>query len=266
MSFLPNKKISVILVNYRSEKNIFRCLLSVKNFLRNVAHEIIIVNNDKEEDLNEVKKRFAEITIINQTKNIGFGRAINVGVEMAKGEILFFLNPDAEIVFGKIAEVARIFSGDKNVGILGCRIVSERGQVQPWIAGVEKTFWDLLKNNLGIKKSQKIWKAKQKTRADWVAATAMFIRKDLFNYLGGFDNNIFLYFEDVDLCARAAKTGAKIIFFPGFMVRHKGGASFKDKKAQKKYYYASQEYYFQKHCQKWEAVIIKLIGKIFYAI
>jgi hypothetical protein len=260
------EKISIIVINYKSKKNLLLCLKSLEKFLIGLSYEIIIVNNDKEESLGEIRESFSEVKIIEQNKNIGFGCAVNAGAKIAEGEILFFLNPDTEMVAGKLQDIGNQFIDNEKAGTSGCRIVDARGQTQPWISGVKKDFWDLLKNNLGLRKSQKIWEARKKIEADWVAATAMFIKKDLFDRLGGFDENIFIYFEDVDLCERARGLGKKVIYFPEFVVKHISGASFENKKNQKRYYHISQEYFFQKHCQKWEATIIKLIGKIFYAL
>ena len=260
------KQISIILVNYKSEKNILLCLASLKDFLIGIDYEIIIVNNDQQKTLREVKEKFSEVQIIEQVKNTGFGSAVNVGVKIAEGEILLILNPDTEIISGNFQEIIAEFLINKEVGIIGSRIIDESGQIQPWIAGVKKNLWDLLKNNLGIRKSQKIWKSQQKIDVDWVAATAMFTKRDLFTNLGGFDENIFMYFEDVDLCERIHLSGKRVVYFPNFVVKHVGGASFKNVQIQKKHYYTSQEYYFGKHCQRWEAVTIKLIRKFFYAL
>ncbi len=266
MSILAAKKLSVIIVNYKSENNLLRSLLSLFDLLKNIDCEIIIINNDKKGCLVEVEKKFSEVKIIEQNKNIGFGSAVNMGAKMATGEIFFLLNPDTEIVSRQFQDIFNEFFKNKETGIIGSCITDFFGQVQPWIAGTRKNFWDLLQNNLGIKKSKKIWKTSQKIEASWVAATAMFIRGELFLELGGFDENFFMYFEDVDLCERAKKEGKKIIYFPDFKVKHLNGASFKDKGLQKKYYYVSQEYYFKKHCQKWEWALIKLIGKFFCAL
>jgi GT2 family glycosyltransferase len=266
MTSLSTKQLSIILVNYRSESHLLSCFLSLEGFVRDIDHEILIVNNDKKETLAEVRKNFPQIRLIEQAENIGFGRAVNAGAKVAVGEVLFILNPDTEIISGNLQNIFREFSADKKVGIIGSRIVDNFGQVQPWISGVKKNFWDLVKNNLGLKKSQKIWESLEKTEADWVAATAMFIKRDIFEDLSGFDENIFIYFEDADLCERVKKMDKKVLYFPDFKVKHLSGSSFENKKNQKKHYYASQEYYFEKHCQKWEVFMIKLIRKFFYAL
>lgn len=239
---------------------ILRSLFSLKNFTKEVKHEIIIVNNDKKESLMEIKKNFPEIKILKQKKNFGFGPACNLGAKNATGELLFFLNPDAEIISGQLQDIFIEFLNEK-IGVLGCKIITKSEQVQPWSAGVEKNLKDLFKNNLGIKRSKKIWESQKKITADWVAATAMFIRRDLFQRLGGFDEKFFMYFEDVDLCRRVQKTGKKIIYFPGLTVMHSGGSSFENKKNQKKHYYLSQEYYFKKHRSYWESAIVKILGR-----
>lgn len=257
------KQLSVLIVNYKSEKNLFKCLLSLKDFLKNINYEIILVNND-ENALSEIKEIFLQITTIEQNKNIGFGRAINLGARKAEGEVFLILNPDTEIISGRLEDVFNEFSGKREVGIIGSRIVNFFGETQPWIAGAKKDFWDLFKNNLGFIKSKKKWQSDKKIEVGWVAGTAMFIKRELFEELLGFDENFFLYFEDIDICERAKRLNKKIFYFPDFVVKHLGGASFSGKKDQKKHYYDSQEYYFKKHRSKLEFLAVKLLRKLFF--
>jgi GT2 family glycosyltransferase len=256
--------ISVIIPNYRSECYLVKSIASVREKIGSLFNaEIILVNNDEKERLENVKNLFKDVFIIDHGKNIGFGAAINLGARIAQGNYLLFLNPDCEIMSGDIRQIIDEFESDKNIGVLGCQLVGENGSIQKWSAGTEMTTVNLIKNNLGFSSSRKIWENENKIKASWVAGTAMFIRKELFKELGGFDEEYFMYFEDVDLCKRAEEAKKKNYFFPHFKVKHHGGGSYEDKKRQKKHYYDSQRHYFKKHNGKISYYILNILQQVF---
>lgn len=254
---MPSKKLSIIIVNFRSEQCLSRCIASIyDNF--NVDLEIIIVNNDQTEKLENVCRDFPNVRIINRGKNIGFGAGNNLGAKYVNGKIILFLNPDTEILSENIEDVLAQFDKDCNLGVLGAQLINKTGKVQDWSVGNETGLWDIARNNLKIPRSRKIWESKKSLLVDWVSGTAFFIRRDIFEKIGKFDENFFMYFEDIDLCRRTRKAGKKVLYFPDFEVRHYGGESYKNKNWQKKNYYDSQEYYFKKHCGAFQAKILKI--------
>jgi hypothetical protein len=226
-------------------------------FLR-VKGEIILVNNDSDENIDEYGKRYGNIKIINIFKNEGFGRACNIGAKVARGRTLLFLNPDTEIVSGNV-EMVLNEQKNKNIAIIGSNLINSSGKTHKWSAGKKINIYDLVRNNLRLPRSRLIWNSPEKIRADWVSGTALFIRKEVFNKLGGFDEKFFMYFEDIDLCRRAKKHGHRILYFPHFQVFHHSGQSYDNKITQKKHYYASQEYYFKKHCGTFQAILLKIL-------
>ena len=274
-------QLSFIIVNYKNSAYLDRCLASI---FENVAteKEIIIVNN-----CSEYSKIFENVKILNISENKGFGNACNIGAKEAQGGILCFLNPDTEIISNDFEKILNCFNArhscesrnlhnrnttdsrnrrflvkpemTEEIGIIGPKLVDENDNVQEWIAGREITLSDIILNNLGLKRSRKIWESEKGVECAWVSGASMFIRKELFDSLNGFDENFFMYFEDVDLCQRARKLGYKILYYPEFIVRHFGGKSFENKKEQKKYYYSSQDYYFKKHFGKIKAKILKTL-------
>lgn len=257
--------ISIIIINYQSERYLENNLVSVYGkIFPEVRCEIIIINNDRKENLELIKNRFPEIKIAGRGRNIGFGAAGNLGAKAAQGRFLFFLNPDCEIVSQNILEIINEFDKDKNIGIMGSQLVRKNGKAQKWICGKEMSLSNLIRNNLGFSRSRKIWESRKKIKTDWVAGTAMIIRKIFFEELGGFDEKFFMYFEDMDLCRRIRKAGKKVIYFPNFKVKHLEGGSFAGKKFQKSLYYDSQEYFFKKHRSKPEYFLVKLIRKLFH--
>jgi GT2 family glycosyltransferase len=237
-----NLKLSIIIVNYQSEKYLAKCISSIQEKVLAVEYEIIVVNNDKALEA-ELPK---DTRLINTEKNIGFGAACNLGARSAQGEILCFLNPDTEIVSSNFSGVLYEFAKDNKLAIIGPKLISEDRKIQEWIAGKEITIWSTLMNNFGYKRDQKIWESESPVECAWVSGAAMFIKKDIFQKLGGFDEKFFMYFEDIDLCQRARQLGYKILYFPNFQIKHFGGKSFADKKKQKKYYHTSQCRYFKK--------------------
>lgn len=266
MTLITQKyKISIIIVNYQSKRYLMPCLSSIRRKIDpELISEIIIVNNDKEENLEEIKDNFPEINIIEREKNIGFGAANNLAAKEALGRYLFFLNPDCEIINCDIKKIIFDMEKDAKIGIIGGQLLGKKGEIQQWGAGIEASLLNLIRNNTGFSKSRKIWKSEKKITSDWVAGTAMIIKKDLFQKVGGFDEKFFMYFEDMDLCGRIRKIGRKIVYFPLLKARHLEGGSYGKQQIQKKDYYDSQEYYFKKNRPKIEFWIIRLIRNFFY--
>ncbi len=261
------KDLSVIIVNYKSEHYLERCLSSFyASVSEGITYEVLVVNNYPEESLKKIKASFPEIKIIVNHKNGGFGHGNNFGAQNVSGKYLFLLNPDTEILEGNFISVLNEFEKDATVGALGGRLVSEDNSVQEWRAGKRISFWDLIRNNLQYPSSRHIWESEIKKEAAWVSGTSFFVPRQLFLNLKGFDENIFMYFEDIDLCERMRKEGRKIFYFPDFKVLHKGGGSYvqEGKNWQKQNYYDSMEYYFKKHRPKIEALAVKVIRKIFF--
>ena len=260
---LEKTKLSIIIVAYNSHNHLERCVASLYEKIKLAEPwEIILVNNDEERDVRELSLDFSHVKIVDHRKNIGFGSGVNLGVQAASGKFLFFLNPDTEVLTENVAAVVEELEGNRSLGIIGGRIIDSAGRSQPWSAGRGISLYDLVRNNLGVSRSKFIWNSSQKAECDWVAGTALLMAKDLFHELGGFDERFFMYFEDMDLCRRAKLLGRKILFLPAFEVSHDSGASYADKKLQKKHYYDSMEKYFQKHCSWGSFLVVKTSKKL----
>lgn len=239
-------KISFIIVNYNSEDFLRKCLESLRQNITNEAYEVIVVNNDpvdlKKEDWNS----FPNLQIINRTANDGFAKACNAGSRIANGEFLFFLNPDTELKSSTISELLTAL-GEPSVGIVAPKLITRDGETQPWSVGYSVSLWDIVKNNFGHVTSKKLWQQEVPNEVDWVSGAALAISKKLFDTCNGFDENFFMYFEDIDLCRRVQLRGQKILRLPQVSILHIGGQSYCDEKKQKAQYYVSQDYYFKKH-------------------
>lgn len=252
--------ISIIIPNYQSEHYLARCLASLQKHLMLVSHEIIIINNDPEPIT--IIAPTENIHILNAEKNNGFAGACNAAASTALGSVLFFLNPDTEIISGNLAELLTSLQ-DPTVGIVSPQLLTTSQDVQPWSAGYEITLQELLRNKFGLVRSKKLWEKNIQTQPDWTSGAALAIKRELFDKLGGFDENFFMYFEDVDLCKRVKKEGLQIISLPTIQILHIGGQSASSTREQKKCYYDSQDYYFKKHFGTFQLYLLKILRVFF---
>jgi GT2 family glycosyltransferase len=255
------KKLSIIIVNYQSEQYLQKCLASLFRFNLGIDFEIVIINNDKKEKLDKIKEEFSSIVLINSPKNSGFGAACNLGVKISQGDLLFFLNPDTEIL-NSFGPIINEFEQNLETGALGPKLLGENGKVQEWSTGVEVSLGDLIRNNLGLPRSRKIWESLVVKETYWISGAALFIPRTVFFEIGGFDENFFMYFEDNDLCRRIRKSGKKLFYFPKVTIRHLGGKSSQDLRKQKAIFFASQDYYFKKHFGLISVYTIKTLRSI----
>jgi len=276
-------KLSFIIVNYRSFEYLNNCLKSILEKSIGIDFEIILVNNDKNKigsidcidekhteklTLGQYGKEKGEndkkLKIIEINKNIGFGKANNIGFFASKGEVICFLNPDTEIISNNLNELLNKFKNDSKIGIIGPQIIEKNGAVQSWSAGVDLELSEILRGKTGLSKSRKIWESNNEMEADWVSGAGMFVKRGFFGEVGGFDEDFFLYYEDLDLCKRVKKGGKMVIFYPEFKILHLGGKSAKNKIIQKKEYFKSQDLYYKKWFKGYNLGFLKFL-RFFYA-
>jgi len=246
--------ISFIIVNYNSRTELQNCLRDLCQIYRVNECEVIIVNNDTKK-LTLPKYNFQNQTVCEVNKNIGYGAANNIGLGHINNDFVCFLNPDTHSFCKDLVNITKHLSGEKT--ILMPQIRTESGEPEHWSVGSHISFLQIIKNNIGLYK--KPWLSKQKISVDWVSGAALFTSSKLMQNLGGFDEDFFLYFEDVDLCKRASASGGKICYMPQFHITHTGGASSKKStKKQKKCYYISQDLFFQKHLGTAQTFLLRI--------
>ncbi len=251
--------LSIILVNYRSEKWLNNCLCFLEELTSSdIIFEIIIVNNDDNKFVLTKKYSFSPKIIQNQ-KNIGFGRANNLGVQVATGENILFLNPDTVFKKKHLKELLLFFETNPQIGVLSPKIIqASRLQAQPFTCGKKTSLLGIIFRNTILKP----WNKKRPVLVDWVSGTALLTRKHLFEKVGGFDENFFMYFEDQDLCLRIKKLGYDIVFFPKSKVLHYDGKCWPNTKQQKIAFYKAQDYFFKKHHLPYKLTILRVLKKI----
>ncbi|WP_434687187.1 glycosyltransferase family 2 protein [Pseudanabaena minima] len=258
--------VSIILVNFNGEDVLVDCLSSLEKFIPKHNAEIIVVdNNSQDNSINIIESKFPDIRLIKLTQNLGFGAGNNAGAREAKGDFLFLLNTDTIVTSNFLPHLLELMYSNLDVGIIGPKLVFPDGKFQisfsPAIcfAGeikakkMHKSSYDENKLDLIEKEFQSI------KVVDIVVGAAFFIRKDLFDLLGGFDERFFMYFEESDLCKRVRDKGYKVLYTPHISIIHLRGHSVKKSSNKMSLEYRrSQIYYYHKHCQSWEILCLKI--------
>ncbi|MEA1925942.1 MAG: glycosyltransferase family 2 protein [Patescibacteria group bacterium] len=253
---------SVIIVNYNSKTYLEKCLESIEDQLvrnkrssNSFEFEVIIVNNDKQSLLLENSHSF-DLHIINNEKNEGFGKAHNIGISHAQGKYIFLLNPDTLLQDSSLIYLTDQLDKHSDIGIIGPKIIEyKRKQPQPWTCGAKTNLLNIIFRNT----LNKPWNKKHPVNVDWVSGTALLMRKALFEKVGGFDENFFMYFEDQDLCLHVKQQGKTIIFYPYASIIHFDGKSWNNHSKKKAVFYRSQAYFFTKHHNSIQIFFLKFL-------
>ncbi|MDD5290571.1 MAG: glycosyltransferase family 2 protein [Patescibacteria group bacterium] len=248
---------SIIITSFNTREILKNCLVSIFSSCGRKDFEIIVVDNNSSDGSAEMLNAdFGQrIKLIANKKNIGFGPANNQGAKIASGEYLFFLNSDTIIKEDILTPIKEFFLLNPEVGIIGPGLILPDGTSQKYAYGRFPGLVGLLVRNSG----QEPEGNKSSFTVDWVSGAALAIRKNVWGKIGGFDENFFMYFEDIDLCKRAKNFGFKTVVLSSARLIHLGGKSVKISVDRKKMYYDSQGYFFRKHYGKLKWILLKIM-------
>jgi N-acetylglucosaminyl-diphospho-decaprenol L-rhamnosyltransferase len=230
--------LTAIVVTHNSAATLQRCLASLE---RAGVGTIRVVDNASTDGTREVVGQMGKagkIDLVPLPQNRGFAAACNVGADKAHTDFLFFLNPDAELLNGALAQGLVSFA-NAPVGAVGLGLVDAAGRPEVGRAGYEVTLQGLVQRK----------RHPQLTRASivgWVSAGALLVRRQAWEAVGGFDEQFFLYWEDVDLCKRLWQAGWQVVSEPAARVTHHRGSS-STTLVRTAHYDASADKYFRKH-------------------
>jgi len=239
--------LSIIIVSYNSRFFLELCLSSIKSATKNIDSEIIVVDNNSEDDsINMIESLFPEVLLIANKINLGFSSANNLGVKKARGKYICFLNPDTvvpEHLFSKILEFE--LSND-NTGIIGCKMIDGQGKFLPESKRNMPTTSMVLKKILGIKNNYHLHEISEDEigQADVLCGAIMFMNKNQFENVGGFDEKYFMFGEDIDLSKKITNNGLKNYYLGNLSILHyKGESTPRNNKYYRSFYGAMGIYY-----------------------
>ena len=228
---------SVIIVAYNSCDFLPACLKSVRDACEGVESQIIVLDNGSSEPiLPEIKKFFPEVLWLDSKENLGFGKGCNLAEKHATKPYLFFINPDTIISKNAFHEMLQFMEEHPDAGTVGCRILNEDGSLQ-WacrrsfptiVSAVSKTIGLAAlfpKNKTLASYNMTYADPDEVTEVDAISGSFFCMPRDLYEKLGGFDEDFFMYGEDLDLCFRAKVAGRKNYYTPSTNILHFKGQS-----------------------------------------
>jgi GT2 family glycosyltransferase len=246
-------KLSVVIL-HTNDKLIFQTLDSLFKTVKTEFECILVDNNKNKLQFEEIKKQYPQIKTIQNPKNYGYARGINVGLKAASGDFILALNPDI-ILFEKTIDImVEYMEKNKDVAVLGPKLVNADKSLQyscrrfpklstmlfrrgPFKRFVKKALEEYEMHDSDHNKIQEV---------DWMCGGFLLIRKDVFQKIGFMDEFYFLYFDDVDFCRRAHHAG-KVVYFPESQAIHAASYESKTKLIPFLIHLRSMIYYFLKY-------------------
>ncbi len=271
-------QLSVIILNYNVRCFLEQCVLSVQGALFAIDGEIIVVDNNSDDDsCLMMKSRFPEVKLIQNKENSGFPKGNNIGVQQARGKYICILNPDTVVAEDTFSKILAFAEKQTNLGIIGCKLIDGTGRFLPESKRSVPTPWVAFTKIFGLYKvfpSQKLFNQyyaqhlteNQTGKVDILVGAFMVMERDLYLEIGGFDEDCFMYADDIDLsyCV-LQKQKNNYYFHETSVIHYKGESTIKDGQYMKRFQEA-MEFFYQKHFRKslFFSVFIK-IGILFFS-
>jgi hypothetical protein len=254
------KELSIIIVNYNVKAFLQNCLLSIKKATEKIDSEIIVVDNASDDGSIElIKKNFEDVILIESPVNLGFSKANNLGLKISQGNYICLINPDTIVEENTFEVMINFMENHPDVGLAGCKILNPDGTFQlacrrsfptPWVAftkiiGLSKLF---PKSKLFAKYNLTYLDENQSYEVDAVSGSFMFLRRDVYEKIGGLDETFFMYGEDLDYCYRVKQAGYKVYYVHSTQIIHFKGESTKRSNIDElKHFYDAMRLFVRKH-------------------
>lgn len=269
---LPRKCVSVVVVTYNSEATIANCISSVYDTSADWIDSFVLVDNSSSDRTCEIISRCTHhVNLIENKVNQGFGRACNSGADASKSEFIMFLNPDARVDRDTIKNLVSFLDAREAAACCGPLIRNEKGKPDPACRRGFPTPMNALGRLFYLERiftrSRDIagyslpWLGfGREARVDCISGACMLIRRSDYTQIAGFDEQFFLFGEDVDLCKRVALLQRETWYIPAARIVHIGGHSMRQVKETASYeFYRAMRIYMSKHWQHLPRVAYRTI-------
>lgn len=266
-------KLSIIILNWNTRELLRKCLKSLisnsKFLISN--YEVIVVDNGSEDNSVEMLKNLkpclpaGRLKTIENGKNLGFSKGNNIGIKAASGQCIMLLNSDTIVKQGAIQKLVEFLDSHCEIDIVGPKLLNKDGTPQASCGrfpNLGVAFVMLFKEHLGG--SDYVRYSPEKSGfVDWMMGAAFMARKEIFQKIGGLDEEIFMYMEEVEWFYRARKAGFKSYFLKEAEIIHLGRGSAKSgKKDPILNIYKGIIHYYKKHKSFFELIILRLMLKL----
>jgi len=266
-------KISILIVNFNTAKLVNNLVNSIEEHNSGFQYEVIIVDNDSQDEDIRILKNLEQrknVKVIFSKQNLGFGKANNLAFHHSSGNFIVLLNPDTLLIENSLQKVLNFRLTLNRPAIIGIRLVLEDGSWQK-----SKLMFPNLTNALSqaffldsIFKGSEIfdrvyygWQSDSETcQVDFVRGAFMFMDREIFEKLNGFDEDYFLYTEEADLCYRAWQLGIPVWYYPETKIIHLESQSMKiDRRFTWIELYRSQILFMKKHHGRFQSFCFRLV-------
>lgn len=246
-------KLSVVILNYNVQHFLQICLESVEEAIANLDAEIIVVDNNSSDDsCKMVKQYFPKVILIENPENSGFSKGNNIGAAEANGEFVCILNPDTVVAEDTFVNTIAFAEQQHDLGIVGCRLIDGKGHFLPEskrnVPKVGVAFQKMMGN--ATKYYANHISETESGKVEVLVGAFMLLKKEVYNTVNGFDEDYFMYGEDIDISYKVLKAGFNNYYYGETSIIHyKGESTLKDKTYAKRFYGAMQLFY-KKHFKK----------------
>ncbi len=263
--------LTIVIISYNTKKLTQNCIESSLKSLKNVtfSYEIVVVDNASKDGSQEMLKAYQtrlknKFKLILNDENIGFGKGNNLGVKQARGEHILFLNSDIVVLDEAISELFKFYiEHESEYHFLGGKLLNQDMTDQPSACRfftlpvvfaalfLRGDYWGLTRFSPNTVK-----------QVDWISGACILTKKAYFETLGGFDKNIFLYMEEVDLLYRAKQLGYLTFFYPPARFIHLGSASSSGRTFPIVQVYRGLLYFYKNHYSQMALLWLKFMLKL----
>ncbi len=230
--------LSIIIVNWNTEKLLEECLKSIFKHTKEVNFEVIVVDNGSTDGSTQmVKSKFPEVILIKNKVNLGFTKANNQGIKTAKGDYIALLNSDAYLIENAFKTLLEAAKSKNDKAVLAPLLLNENRTIQQSVGffpNLPQVFlWMSFLDDLPLGQFFKPYHVdhdsfyRKEREVDWLTGAAMFLPREIISSVGGLNEEIFMYGEDVEWCFRIKKAGYKIFLCPQAKIVHIGRGSSK---------------------------------------
>jgi GT2 family glycosyltransferase len=229
--------VAVLIVSYNTRERTLACVRSVLAHPPAAATEIVVVDNDSSDgSADALETAFPEVAVLRSGGNLGFARAVNLGVASSTAEFILLLNPDTVVRPGSLAALLEFARAHPEHGVYGGRTFREDGELDPSSCWGAPTLWSLTCFALGLStafagsalfdpESLGRWRRDTVREVPVVTGCLLLVGRVDFERIGGMDERFFLYGEDAEFSLRAARAGLRPVIVPDAAIVHAVGAS-----------------------------------------
>lgn len=256
LDYICHMQLSVVILNYNVRYFLEQCVHSVQKAIQDLDAEIIVIDNHSPDDsCDMIKARFPNVILIENNENSGFPKGNNIGVDRAKGEYICILNPDTVVAEDTFEKVLAFAQSKTDLGIVGCKLIdgtgkflpeSKRGIPTPFVAFTKVTGLYKLSDAFGKYYASHLTE-NQTGKVEILVGAFMLMKKETYTSVDGFDENCFMYSDDIDLSYMVLKTGKSNYYFHETSVIHyKGESTVRDGLYMKRFREA-MDFFYRKH-------------------